>query len=67
MEYLIPLAVIIIAAMVFTSKAIRIVPQATVLLIERLGRFHTVADGGMNMIFPFLDRPRGFNWSGVKP
>src|SRR5215475_2174748 len=67
MEYLIPLAVVIIAAMFIISKAIRIVPQATVLLIERLGRFHSVAGGGMNMILPFLDRPRGLTWTGVRP
>ena len=67
MEFLIPLAVIIIVAMYIASKAIRIVPQATVLLIERLGRFNRVASGGLNMITPFLDRPRGFNWSGIKP
>src|SRR5262245_811151 len=67
MEYLIPLAVVIIAAMFIISKAIRIVPQATVLLIERLGRFHSVAGGGMNMILPFLDRPRGLTWTGTRP
>src|SRR5215475_11378143 len=67
MEYLIPLAVVIIAAMFIISKAIRIVPQATVLLIERLGRFHSVATGGLNVIMPFLDRPRGFNWTGIRP
>ena len=66
MEYLIPLAVIIIVAMLIASKAIRIVPQATVLLIERLGRFHNMASGGMNIIIPFLDRPRAFNWSGIR-
>ncbi|MGH9935906.1 MAG: SPFH domain-containing protein, partial [Blastocatellia bacterium] len=67
MEFLIPLAVIIIVAMYIASKAVRIVPQATVLLIERLGRFNRVASGGLNMITPFLDRPRGFNWSGIRP
>lgn len=67
MGFLIPLAVIILVAMYVASKAIRIVPQATVLLIERLGRFNRVAAGGLNVITPFLDRPRGFNWSGIRP
>jgi regulator of protease activity HflC (stomatin/prohibitin superfamily) len=67
MEFLIPFAVIIIVAMYVASKAIRIVPQATVLLIERLGRFDRVASSGLNMITPFLDRPRAFNWSGARP
>lgn len=67
MEYLIPLVVIAIVALYVASKTIRIVPQATVLLIERLGRFNRVATGGLNVITPFLDRPRGFNWTGVRP
>ncbi len=69
MEYLFPLAIIIVAivAIFIASKAIRIVPQATVLLIERVGRFHKMISGGMNMIIPILDRPRAFNWSGIRP
>jgi regulator of protease activity HflC (stomatin/prohibitin superfamily) len=67
MEYLIPLAVLIIVAMYIASKTIRIVPQATVLLIERLGKFSRVASGGLNLVTPFLERPRAFNWSGTRP
>jgi regulator of protease activity HflC (stomatin/prohibitin superfamily) len=48
------------------AKTIRIVPQATVLIIERLGKFDRVAERGLNIITPFLDRPRGFNWSGSR-
>jgi regulator of protease activity HflC (stomatin/prohibitin superfamily) len=64
---LVTLGVIAIVAMYVASKTIRIVPQATVLLIERVGRFHKVAASGLNLIPPFLDRPRGFNWTGVRP
>jgi regulator of protease activity HflC (stomatin/prohibitin superfamily) len=67
MEYLLPLFVIIIVAMYIASKAIRIVPQATVLLIERLGRFNRVAAGGLHVVTPFLERPRAINWSSVRP
>src|SRR5262245_61991207 len=67
MEYLIPFVVVLLVAMFCAAKAIRIVPQATVLLIERLGRFHKLASGGMNTIFPILDRPRAFNWTGIRP
>jgi regulator of protease activity HflC (stomatin/prohibitin superfamily) len=69
MEFLFPLAVIIliIVGMLIASKAIRIVPQASVLLIERLGKYEKMASGGLNMIIPFLDRPRAFNWSGIRP
>jgi len=64
---LITLGVIGIVTMYVASKTIRIVPQATVLLIERVGRFHKVAASGLNLIPPFLDRPRSFNWTGVRP
>src|SRR5215468_72019 len=63
---LITLGVIGIVTMYVASKTIRIVPQATVLLIERLGRFHKVAASGLNLIPPFLDRPRSFNWTGMR-
>lgn len=37
---------------------IRIVPQAKVMVVERLGRFHSVATSGLNILIPFLDSPR---------
>ncbi len=56
-----------IAALVIAVKTIKIVPQATVMLIERLGRFSRVATSGLNVIVPFLDRPRGVYWTNVRP
>jgi len=41
-------------------KGIRIVPQAQVMMIERLGRFHKVASSGLNFIFPIIDAVRMF-------
>jgi regulator of protease activity HflC (stomatin/prohibitin superfamily) len=66
MEYLIPLAILIVLVMYIAAKSIRIVPQATVLLIERLGKFNRVASGGLNLLTPVLDRPRGVNWTGIR-
>jgi regulator of protease activity HflC (stomatin/prohibitin superfamily) len=37
---------------------IRIVPQAKVMVIERLGKFHHVAHSGLNILIPFFDSPR---------
>ncbi|MEZ4470774.1 MAG: stomatin-like protein [bacterium] len=34
------------------------VPQATVIIIERLGRFHRVAQSGLRFCLPFLDSPK---------
>jgi regulator of protease activity HflC (stomatin/prohibitin superfamily) len=39
-------------------KAVKIVPQKQVKIIERLGKFHRTADAGLNTIFPFLDSVR---------
>src|SRR5436305_2040847 len=58
---------IALSALVVAAKTIKIVPQATVMLIERLGRFSRVAGSGLNVIVPFLDKPRGVYWTNVRP
>jgi len=56
-----------IALLVIAAKTIRIVPQATVMLVERLGRFDKVASSGLNLLIPFLDRPRAVYWTNTRP
>lgn len=56
-----------IAALVAAAKTIKIVPQSSVLLIERLGKFNRIAASGLNIIVPFLDSPRGVYWTNVRP
>ena len=56
-----------IVLLVIAAKTIRIVPQATVMLVERLGRFDKVASGGLNLLIPFLDRPRAVYWTNTRP
>src|SRR6266566_8997493 len=58
---------IFIALLVIAAKTIRIVPQATVMLVERLGRFDKVASSGLNLLVPFLDRPRAVYWTNARP
>ena len=58
---------IALATLIIAAKTIKIVPQATVMLIERLGRFSRVATSGLNVIIPFLDKPRGVYWTNVRP
>ncbi|OGT70412.1 MAG: stomatin 2 [Gammaproteobacteria bacterium RIFCSPLOWO2_02_FULL_56_15] len=41
---------------VFVVEGVRIVPQQSVWVVERFGRFHTVLEPGLNLIIPFLDR-----------
>src|SRR5687767_3662584 len=52
--------------LIVAVKTIKIVPQATVMLIERLGRFSRVASSGLNIIIPFLDKPRAFYWTNTR-
>ena len=56
-----------IVLLVIAAKTIRIVPQASVMLIERLGKFDKVASSGLNLLVPFLDRPRAVFWTNTRP
>ena len=58
---------ITIVLLVIGVKTIRIVPQATVMLVERLGSFHHVANSGLNILWPFIDRPRAVYWTNARP
>src|SRR5437588_13119366 len=58
---------IAIVLLVIAIKTIRIVPQATVMLVERLGRFDKVASSGLNILIPFMDRPRAVYWTNARP
>ena len=55
-----------IVLLVIAAKTIKIVPQATVMLIERLGRFSRVASSGLNVIVPFIDKPRSVYWTNTR-
>lgn len=56
-----------ISLLVAAAKTIKIVPQSSVLLIERLGKFNRIAETGLNVIIPFLDSPRAVYWTNVRP
>lgn len=56
-----------IALLMVAWKTIKIVPQSSVLLIERLGRFNRVASSGLNIIVPFFEAPRAVYWTNVRP
>src|SRR5947208_10314266 len=55
-----------IVLLVIAAKTIKIVPQASVMLIERLGRFSRVASSGLNILVPFLDKPRAVYWTNTR-
>jgi regulator of protease activity HflC (stomatin/prohibitin superfamily) len=49
------------AAVVALASSIRIVGQAEVIVVERLGRFHRLARSGLNILIPFVERPRAID------
>ena len=61
------LAFLGIALLIVAWKTLKIVPQSTVLLIERLGRFNRLAQSGLNVIIPFFDSPRAVYWTNARP
>ncbi|WP_307761547.1 SPFH domain-containing protein [uncultured Succinatimonas sp.] len=48
--------VVIFIAVIFAIQSIKVVPQQTAWVIERLGKFHTVLNPGLNFIIPFIDK-----------
>jgi regulator of protease activity HflC (stomatin/prohibitin superfamily) len=60
-------AFIALIVLITALKSFRVVGQASVIIIERLGKFHKMAGSGLNIIIPFLDKPRSAYWSGVRP
>src|SRR3954452_2825394 len=40
------------------ATSIKIIGQAEVMVVERLGRFHRVARSGLNVLIPFVERAR---------
>jgi len=47
---------ILATAAVFVIEGVRVVPQQSVWIVERLGKFHQLLEPGLNVIIPFLDR-----------
>ena len=50
------LLIIIVAALALVATNVRIVPQATVYVIERLGAYHATWETGLHVKIPFFDR-----------
>lgn len=57
MENLITLIIVVsVFIALFIKSCIKIVSQSDLYIIERLGRFHKVLDGGFHVIIPIIDR-----------
>ena len=49
-------AVLLLIILVIIIRSIRIVRQATVLVIERLGKFNRICQAGIHFVIPFFER-----------
>ena len=52
------LLVLLVIILIIAFSSIKIVKQAEVYIIERLGKFYKVADAGLTVIVPFFDHVR---------
>jgi regulator of protease activity HflC (stomatin/prohibitin superfamily) len=52
------LLLLVVFALVVLFRTIRIVPQQTALIIERLGRYSRTLEGGIHFLVPFVDKVR---------
>jgi regulator of protease activity HflC (stomatin/prohibitin superfamily) len=50
------LIIAVVAAFLIALKAIKVVPQQSAWVVERLGKYHETLGAGLNIIIPFVDR-----------
>src|SRR5215471_19286508 len=60
------LAALVVFGLFAFKRTLLIVGQASVVVLERLGRFHKVCTSGLNFLNPLLDKPRKVYWSGTR-
>ena len=55
MEYQALALILIVAAIIFLYRLVKVVPQQNAWVVERLGKFHAVLPPGPNLLIPFVD------------
>ena len=56
----------IIAAVIFLLKAVYLVKQAEVVIIERFGKYYRTLTPGLQLVVPFIDVPHVCQWTYVR-
>jgi len=51
-------AIVVVFVLVVLFRAVRIIPQASAGVVERLGKYHKTLMPGLNLLVPFIDRVR---------
>ena len=54
MEYIALL--VLVVAVIFVVRSIKVVPQQNAWVVERLGKYHATLTPGLNILVPFVDR-----------
>ncbi|MGH9569178.1 MAG: SPFH domain-containing protein [Candidatus Angelobacter sp.] len=50
------LIIAVVAAFLIALKSIKVIPQQSAWVVERLGKYHETLGAGLNIIIPFVDR-----------
>lgn len=58
MNTLVLLGILVLIVVILVMAGVKVVPQSETKVIERLGRFHSVLPPGLNIIWPFIDKPK---------
>lgn len=58
MTTIIVAGVILILVVLVIMAGVKVVPQSETKVVERLGKFHSVLQPGLNFIIPFIDKPK---------
>ncbi|MCB9899064.1 MAG: paraslipin [Planctomycetes bacterium] len=53
---------LVVLALVLVARGIKVVQQAEVMMVERLGKFHRMLDPGINVLWPIVDKSRQVAW-----
>ena len=58
MTTIIVAGVILVLVVLIIMAGVKVVPQSETKVVERLGKFHSVLQPGLNFIIPFIDKPK---------
>ena len=48
--------IVLVVAIIFVMRSIKVVPQQNAWVVERLGKYHAALAPGLNFLVPFIDK-----------
>jgi regulator of protease activity HflC (stomatin/prohibitin superfamily) len=55
----------LLLAIILVARGIKVVRQAEVMLVERLGKYHRTLNPGINVLWPIIDKSRQVAWMSL--